>query len=49
MNTVTILSIVTVAAVAAFTLRSPFDQRHHRRLFVLSSDNVSVEPLRGFP
>jgi hypothetical protein len=36
-----ILNIMIVALVAAFTLRSPFDEGHQRRLFVLSSDNVS--------
>jgi hypothetical protein len=43
MNAVTILSITIVAVVATFALRSPFDERHQRRLFVLSSDNVSSE------
>jgi hypothetical protein len=36
----TILNIMGVALVAAFALRSPFDERHQRRLFVLGSDNV---------
>jgi len=45
MNVITILNITIVAVVAAFALRSPFDERHQRRLFVLGSDNVS--PLRG--
>ena len=36
-----ILNLTTIAIVAAFALRSPFDERHQRRLFVLSSDNVS--------
>jgi hypothetical protein len=36
-----ILNIMIVALVAAFALRSPFDERHQRRLFVLGSDNVS--------
>jgi len=30
-----------VALVASFSLRSPFDERHQRRLFVLSSDNIT--------
>jgi hypothetical protein len=45
MNAITILNIMTVALVAAFALRSPFDEGHQRRLFVLGSDNVSS--LRG--
>jgi hypothetical protein len=40
MNALTILSILTVAAVAVFALRSPFDETHQRRLFLLGSDNV---------
>jgi hypothetical protein len=45
MNAITILNITIVAVVAVFTLRSPFDERHQRRLYVLGSDNVSS--LRG--
>ncbi|KAI0297822.1 hypothetical protein B0F90DRAFT_1811013 [Multifurca ochricompacta] len=41
MNAVTILNVMTIAAVAVFALRSPFDERHQRRLFVLSSDNIT--------
>jgi hypothetical protein len=41
MNAITVLSIMIVALVAAFALRSPFDEYHQRRLFVLGSDNVS--------
>jgi hypothetical protein len=40
LNLVTMLNIVTVVAVAAFALRSPFDKTHQRRLFLLGSDNV---------
>lgn len=47
MKAVTILSIATLASVAAFYLRSPFDERHQRRLFVLSSDNVSPKSRCG--
>lgn len=36
-----VLNLATVAIVAAFVLRAPFDERHQRRLFVLGSDNVS--------
>jgi len=35
------LSITIVAIVAAFALRSPFDELHQRRLFVLHSDNIT--------
>jgi hypothetical protein len=35
------MSIATLAIAVVFALRSPFDGRHQRRLFVLSSDNVS--------
>lgn len=37
------MSIATLAVAGVFALRSPFDEQHQRRLFVLSSDNV-----RGF-
>ncbi len=40
MNAVMVLNIVTVAAVAVFALRSPFDATHQRRVFLLGSDNV---------
>jgi len=41
MNAITVLNLATVAIVAAFALRSPFDERHQRRLFVLGSDNIT--------
>ncbi|KAI9452658.1 hypothetical protein BJY52DRAFT_900933, partial [Lactarius psammicola] len=41
MNAVTVLNIVTVAAVAVFALRSPFDATHQRRVFLLGSDNIT--------
>ena len=47
MNAVMILNVVTVVAVAVFVLRSPFDDTHQRRLFLLGSDNVRSS--RGFP
>ncbi len=34
------LSIATLAIAVVFALRSPFDEQHQRRLFVLSSDDV---------
>jgi hypothetical protein len=34
------MSIATLAIAVVFALRSPFDERHQRRLFILSSDNV---------
>jgi hypothetical protein len=37
---ITIVSIATVAIAGVFALRSPFDEQHQRRVFVLSSDNV---------
>ena len=40
MNALTILNIATVVAVAVFALRSPFDETHQRRVFLLGSDNV---------
>lgn len=41
MNAVTLLNIVTVVAVAVFALRSPFDETHQRRVFLLGSDNIT--------
>ncbi|KAI0262359.1 hypothetical protein BC834DRAFT_925273 [Gloeopeniophorella convolvens] len=41
MNGVLLLNVAAVIAVAAFFFRSPFDARHQRRLFVLSSDNIT--------
>ncbi|KAH9021484.1 hypothetical protein EDB84DRAFT_1512163 [Lactarius hengduanensis] len=41
MNAVTVLNIVTVVAVAIFALRSPFDDTHQRRVFLLGSDNIT--------
>jgi Zn-dependent M28 family amino/carboxypeptidase len=40
-NAITVLIITTFAAAAVFALRSPFDEQHQRRLFVLSSDNIT--------
>jgi hypothetical protein len=34
------MSIATLAIAGVFALRSPFDEQHQRRVFVLSSDNV---------
>jgi hypothetical protein len=42
MNAVTLLNIATVVAVAVFALRSPFDDTHQRRVFLLGSDNVRL-------
>lgn len=41
MNAVMILNLATLAAVAVFALRSPFDDTHQRRLFLLGSDNIT--------
>ncbi|KAI0262019.1 hypothetical protein BGY98DRAFT_1192657 [Russula aff. rugulosa BPL654] len=38
---ITIMSIATLAVAGVFALRSPFDEQHQRRLFVLSSDNLT--------
>ncbi|KAH8993018.1 hypothetical protein EDB92DRAFT_1986255 [Lactarius akahatsu] len=43
MNAVTVLNIVTVGAVAIFALRSPFDDTHQRRVFLLGSDNITSQ------
>jgi len=40
-NAATILSITTFAVAMVFAVRSPFDEQHQRRLFVLSSDNIT--------
>ncbi len=40
MNAFTILNVVTIASVAVFALRSPFNETHQRRVFLLGSDNV---------
>jgi hypothetical protein len=34
------MGITTFAVAVVFALRSPFDEQHQRRLFVLRSDNV---------
>jgi hypothetical protein len=39
-NALRILSVTTFVVAVIFALRSPFDEQHQRRLFVLSSDNV---------
>lgn len=40
MNALILLNILTVVAVAVFALRSPFNETHQRRVFLLGSDNV---------
>lgn len=38
---VVILGAITLVMVAVFAAREPFDELHQKRLFVLSSENVS--------
>ncbi|KAI9455042.1 hypothetical protein F5148DRAFT_409217 [Russula earlei] len=41
LRAIMILNIAIFVVIAAFALRSPFDERHQRRLFVLNSDNIT--------
>ena len=42
-RTIIFLSVLTATSVAVFSMRSPFDAMHQKRLFVIHMENVSVE------
>jgi hypothetical protein len=40
-RTVTLLGVVTLMGMIAFSMRQPFDAMHQKRLFVIHAENVT--------
>lgn len=41
-RSIVLLTIVSAASVAVFSMRNPFDTMHQKRLFVMHMENVSI-------